>query len=92
MFLALIFGVIAGIAMVIYQGIYMGPWDAVLHTMGMAVVGAVLIYIALHFIFSIGSFILKIVLILALLGALGFGGMRVWNAYMHDDAPIARFN
>ena len=53
MFLALIFGIIAGIAMVIYQGIYMGPWDAVLHTMGMAVVGAVLIYIALHFIFSI---------------------------------------
>jgi len=89
MAIALILGLVIGCALVVYQGIYMGPWDQVLHTMGMSIMGCVILYIILHIVASIGSFILRIVIVLAVLGLLGFGGFKLWEGSIQHHSYIS---
>ena len=80
MITTLILGLLAGIGMVIYRGLYFGPWAAALNTIGVCVIAAVVIYIALQIIASIGSFFLRILLIIAFAFGILFGGYHLWNS------------
>ena len=85
MILALIF--VAGLAMVIYRGIYLGPWSEVINTMGSALLAAMVVYIFLHIIFSVGSFFLRLLLVIIFAAVILIGGRKFWNMF-NPDNPI----
>lgn len=87
MILSLIFGFIAGIAAIIYRGIYFGPWNEVLNTMGACLAAAVFVYIVLQILAGIGGFFLKLVIIVILTIIILFGGTKLWNTF-NPDNPI----
>lgn len=87
MVFALICGLIGGIGLVIYRGLYFGPLPAVINTMGSALVAAVVIYIFLQLLASIGSFFIRILLVIVFAAAILFGGRKLWNTF-NPDNPI----
>jgi len=87
MIFALICGLIGGIGMVFYKGIYFGPWQAVVNTMGSALAAAVIMYVFLHLLACIGSFFLRILLVILFAAAILFGGRKLWNTF-NPDNPI----
>lgn len=87
MILTLVFGFIAGIVAVCYRGLYFGPWNEALNTMGACLAAAVFAYIILQILAGIGSFFLKLVIIVILTIIVLFGGTRLWNTF-NPDSPI----
>ncbi len=87
MILSLLCGFIAGIAAIIYRGLYFGPWNQALNTMAVCLVVSVVLYILLQILFSIGGFFLKLLFVVLVVSAIVFGGAKVWNTYNPDD-PI----
>ena len=85
MILSLLFGFIAGIATIIYRGLYFGPWNEALNTMGACLGVALLIYIILQILAGIGSFFLKLIVIIILSILIFFGGTRLWNKFNPDQ-------
>ena len=86
MTIALILGMLAGLGLVIYKGIYFGPWIEVMTTMGTTLLIAVGICLFLRILASIGSFIVRALLILVFIALLFFGGRIVWNSLVPDQA------
>ena len=76
---ALILGFVAGVVLIVYRGLYLGPWAAALNTMGVCLIASIVIYIVLQIIASIGSFFLRILLIAAIIGGIVFGGWRLYD-------------
>lgn len=87
MITALAIGFIAGLALIFYRGLYFGPWPAALNTMGTALIASVVFYIFLHILLSIGSFFLRILLVIIFASAVFIGGQKLWNAF-NPDNPI----
>ena len=87
MIFTMFIGLIAGIAMVIYRGLYFGPWNQVINTMGVCLAASIVFYILLQIIAGIGSFFLKIVLIILITIVVFFGGTKLWNSF-NPDNPI----
>ena len=87
MIASLLIGLIAGIAMVIYRGIYFGPWNAVLNTMGACIAAALVCYILLQILASLGGFFLKLFFIIVIASLILFGGRKLWNTY-NPENPI----
>lgn len=81
MIASLLIGLIAGIAMIIYRGLYFGPWDAALNTMGACVAAAIVCYILLQILASLGGFFLKLFFIIVIASFILFGGTELWNTY-----------
>ena len=69
MTIALAFGFFFGLSLIIYRGLYLGSWSVALSTLGSCVVAAVVIYIFLRILISVGSLILRLFLILLFIGA-----------------------
>ena len=87
MTLALIIGILTGLGLVIYKGIYFGPWIEVMTTIGTTMLVAIGICLFLRILASIGSFFVKALLILIFLALIFFGGRALWNSVMPDH-PI----
>jgi len=87
MFLTLLLGFIAGLGLIIYKGLYFGPWPEALNTMGTAIVVAIVFYIFLQILANIGGFFLKVFLVILFSVAILVGGQKLWNAF-NPDNPI----
>ena len=87
MILSLLLGFIAGIVAIVYRGIYFGPWNQVLNTMGTCLLAAVVIYILLQILAGIGGFFLRLLFAAVLTLAIVFGGTKMWNTY-NPENPI----
>ena len=87
MILTLLFGLIAGIVLIIYRGLYFGPWNAALNTMGACVAAALVCYVLFQILASLGGFFLKLLFVLIVVTAIVFGGRKVWNTY-NPNNPI----
>ncbi len=81
MIFSLILGLIAGTALIVYRGLYLGPWNEAVNTMGTCLIAAIVIYIVLQIIGSMGSFFAKLVFVIALTAVILFGGRKLWNRY-----------
>jgi len=84
---ALILGVLAGLALVIYKGIYFGPWMEVMITLSSTIVIAVLICLFLRILASIGSFFVRALLILIFVALVLLGGEKLWN-FINPNHPL----
>ncbi len=80
MFICFILGIIASISIIVYKGLYFGPWPAVLNTVGMCLIGSVILYVVLQILGSIGGFLIKLALVIIVAGAIIFGGHKLWNS------------
>ncbi len=87
MIFSLLLGFLAGIATVIYRGLYFGPWNQVLNTMGACLAASIVFYILLQILISLGGFFLKIAFAVIVTICIVFGGTKVWNTY-NPDNPI----
>ncbi len=87
MSLALMLGFVAGLVLIVYRGLYNGPWSAALYTMGSSLGIAVAIYIILTILGQLGSFVIKLFLILAICVIVLFFGSTLWNL-LNPDNPI----
>ena len=87
MIFTLICGLIAGVGLVIYKGIYFGPWQEVVNTMGSALAAAVILYVFLQILACVGSFFLRILLVIVFATAILFGGRKLWDTF-NPDNPI----
>lgn len=87
MLIALVCGFIGGIGLVIYRGLYFGPWNAVINTMGVALAASIIIYVFLHLLLCVGGFFLRILLVIIFAAAILFGGRKLWNTF-NPDNPI----
>ncbi|MBQ3696102.1 MAG: hypothetical protein II938_03950 [Alphaproteobacteria bacterium] len=87
MIFTLLIGLIAGVAMVIYRGLYFGPWNAALNTIGACLAAAIICYILLQILANIGGFFLKILFVVIITVLILFGGTKIWNTY-NPDHPI----
>ena len=87
MFLTLLIGFIAGIALIIYRGLYFGPWPAAINTMGTALASAIVLYVFLQILASVGSFFLRVLLVLIFAAVILIGGRKLWNTF-NPDNPI----
>lgn len=87
MILSLLFGFIAGIAAIIYRGLYFGPWNEALNTMGACLAAAFVLYILLQILIGIGGFFLKLLFAFVVTVLIVFGGTKIWNTY-NPDNPI----
>ena len=87
MILSLLFGFIAGIAAIIYRGVYFGPWNETFNTMATCLAAAIALYILLQILIGIGGFFLKVVFAIVVTILIVFGGTKIWNTY-NPDNPI----
>lgn len=87
MSLALMIGFIAGLVLIAYRGLYNGPWSAAFYTMVSSLGIAVAIYIILTILGQLGSFVIKLFLILAVCVIVLFFGTTLWNIF-HPENPI----
>ena len=87
MVLALVLGFFAGLGMILYKGLYFGPWNAALNTMGACLAASVVVYVLLHIVFSVGSFFIRLLLIIVIGSAILFGSQKLWNTF-NPDKPL----
>ena len=87
MIFSILIGLVLGIGMVIYRGLYAGPWNAALNTVGACILASIVCYILLRILAGIGGFFLKIVFIIIIATLILFGGTKIWNTY-NPDNPI----
>lgn len=87
MSLALMIGFIAGLVLIVYRGLYNGPWSAAFYAMGSCLGIAVAIYIILTILGQLGSFFIKLFLILTVGFLILLFGTTLWNL-MNPDMPI----
>ena len=85
MIFSLILGLIAGTALIVYRGLYLGPWNQAINTMGTCLIAAVVGYIVLQIIGSMGNFFAKLLFIVALAAVILFGGRKLWNRYNQSN-------
>ena len=86
--IALILGILAGLGIVIYRGIYFGPWLEVMKTIGTTLIISVGLCLFFRILASIGSFFVRALLILILVAVILLGGRFLWN-FLNPDHPIA---
>ena len=70
MTLALLIGFFSGIVLIIYRGLYAGQWHVAFNTLGATIAAALLVYIFLRILVSVGSFFFRLLLIILLIAAI----------------------
>ena len=85
MIFSLILGLIDGTALIVYRGLYMGPWNQAINTMGTCLIAAIVGYIVLQIIGSMGNFLAKLLFVIALAAVILFGGRKLWNRYNQSN-------
>ena len=91
MSLALMLGFIAGLVLIVYRGLYNGPLSAAFYTMGASLGIAVAIYIILTILGQLGSFVIKLCLILAVGVVILFFGTTLWNIFNPENPIVLPF-
>ena len=87
MILTLLIGFLIGVGMVIYRGLYFGPWNAAFNTLAACIAASFVFYILLQILASLGGFFMKLFFIIVIACLILFGGREVWNTY-NPDNPI----
>ena len=70
MTIALLFGFFIGIGLIIYRGLYAGHWSEAFSTLGSTIIAAIIVYIFLRILASLGSLFLRLLLIILFIGAI----------------------
>lgn len=87
MFLFLSLGFLSGISLIIYKGLYLGPWPQALQVMGSCIAAALVIYFVLRILIGVGGFLFKLAFLALIIFAVFFGGKKVWHRYLPNQ-PI----
>ncbi len=87
MFLFLSLGFLSGISLIIYKGLYLGPWPQALQIMISCITAALIIYFILRVLVGVGGFLFKLAFLALIIGAVFFGGKKVWYRYLPNQ-PI----
>ena len=83
MTIAILIGFFAGITLIIYRGLYLGgTWGVAFSTIGSTIVAALVVYIFLRILVCLGSFFLRLILILLFIGAIFSARDKLMNIFL----------
>ena len=69
-------GLILGCVLVFYKGMYTGPWINALYVIGLTTFATIILYYILKMLAGAAGFVIKILIIVAILIACYFGGQK----------------